>query len=238
MDTAGYVALTRQKGLLDEMQAVANNIANISTTGFRREGVVFAEFIRAAGRDAPSISFADAHGRRTDFGQAGLAPTGSAFDLAIEGTGFFQVEAPDGIRLTRAGAFTPNAEGELATPDGFLLLDTGGAAIFVPPDAAGIAVAADGTLSVDGRPLAQVAVVAPGDATALVRLDGVSFKADGTLLPAEDARIVQGFLEASNVDPVLEIARMIEVQRSYEMSQRFLDREDERVRGVVRTLGQ
>lgn len=238
MSSTGYVGLTRQTGLLNEMQTIANNIANLATTGYRREGVVFAEFIRDTGRGQDSVSYADAHGRLTDASQGALDTTGSTFDFAIEGPGFFLLDTPDGERLTRAGAFMPNQNGELVSADGYRLLDSGGAAIFVPPNARNVAMAGDGTLSADGLPLARVGVFLPNDPTALTRTAGTMFRADGGVEPVEDARLFQGFLEQSNVSPVSEMARMIEVQRAYELGQKFLDREDDRVRAVIRTLGQ
>jgi len=237
MDNAGYIGLTRQTGLLKELQTVANNIANISTTGYRREGVIFSEFIRKTGGGSPSLSFADANGRLTDPTQGALTQTNGKFDFAIEGSGFFQLETPNGTRLTRAGSFTPNAQGELVSVDGFRLLDTGGAPIFIPPDAKTTAVAQDGTFSADGVPLARVGVVQPSDPNSMLRAGGVLFKTASGVEPVENAKIFQGFLENSNVSPVTEMARLIEVQRNYELGQKFLDREDQRIRSVVRVLG-
>jgi flagellar basal-body rod protein FlgF len=235
MDAAGYTTLNRQSGLMREMGVVANNIANASTTGFRREGVVFSEFVAAMDQD-PSLSMAHASGRHVDLSQATVSQTGGKFDFAIQGEGFFLIETPDGERLTRAGSFTPSAEGELVTPDGYRLLDAGGAPIFVPPDAKAVALASDGTLSANGEPLAQVGLWRPADPLALLHQSGTLFSA-GDLEPAEGATILQGMLEDSNVEPVSEIARMIEVQRAYELGQKFLDAEDQRVRGVIQTLG-
>jgi flagellar basal-body rod protein FlgF len=234
MDAAGYATLNRQSGLMREMGVVANNIANASTTGFRREGVVFSEYVAALGQD-PSLSMAHASGRHVDLSQATLTQTGGSFDFAIQGEGFFLVETPQGERLTRAGAFTPNAEGELVTPDGFRLLDAGGAPIFVPPDAK-VAMASDGTLSTNGEPIAQLGLWRPTDPLVLRHQSGTLFDG-GELEPVENAILMQGMLEESNVQPVSEIARMIEVQRAYELGQKFLDAEDERVRGVIQALG-
>jgi flagellar basal-body rod protein FlgF len=238
MDTAGYVALTRQSGLFKEMQTVANNMANISTVGYRREGVVFAEMVQAIPAEGGSVAMAAARGRYTSELQGGLDKTDGTFDFAIEGMGFFMVETPDGPRLTRAGAFTPNVEGELVDMNGNRLLDNGESPIFVPPDAEEIAVAADGTISVAGQPLAQVAVVRPADGAMLTREDGVLFRLDGDFELATDASVAQGYLEGSNVDPVSELTRMIEVQRSYELGQNFLNNENDRIRSAIRTLGQ
>ncbi|EKE43776.1 flagellar basal-body rod protein FlgF [Oceaniovalibus guishaninsula JLT2003] len=236
MDNIGYTALTRQSGLMREMQSVAHNIANMGTGGYRKEGLLFSEHIEALGRDQPSLSMAQGNVRRTSYIQGAMEQTGGAFDLAIQGDGFFLVETEDGQALTRAGNFTPSPEGDLVTPDGLRLLDAGGAPVFAPPGAQ-IAIAADGTVSADGQPLTQIGLwraVAEEDMT---RRSGVAFDLAGAPEPVEDATILQGFLEGSNVDPVGEIARMIEVQRAYELGQSFLEKEDERIRGVLTTLG-
>lgn len=235
MDAAGYTTLTRQSGLMREMQVVAHNIANISTAGFRREGVVFSEHI-ARLDDSPSLSMAYANARHVDLSQAGVSNTGGTFDFAIQGEGFFLIDTPEGERLTRAGSFTPSAEGELVTPDGMRLLDLGGAPVFVPPGARVISLGEDGTLSADGAPVAQIGLWRPVDPLSLQHQAGTLFSA-GEVEPAEGAKLLQGFLEDSNVEPVSEIARMIEVQRAYELGQKFLDAEDSRVRGVIQTLG-
>lgn len=237
MEDAFYTTLTRQTGLLREMQTVANNIANISTTGFRAEGVIFAEYVAALEDGRESLSMASAVGRLVQTQQGALSPTGGQLDFAIEGDGFFLIQTPQGEALTRAGAFTPNENGELVTPDGYLLLDAGGAPVFVPPDARDIAMAGDGTLSADGRPLTRIGLWRPTDPSDLRHQSGARFVADGGVEPADSANLLQGFLEDSNVDPIAQIARMIEVQRSYEMGQGFLEREDERVRGFLRTVG-
>jgi len=237
MDNAGYTTLTRQAGLLREMQTVANNLANLSTTGFRKEGVIFAEHVKALDGKESSLSMATANVRLTVQQQGTLTQTNGNFDFAIEGDGFFMIETPDGQMLSRAGSFTPNAEGELVTPDGYRLLDGGGAPIFIPPDARSIAVSADGTLSADGVPQTQINLFTPVDPTDLTRQNGVRFSVKGDVEPVEGSSIMQGFIEDSNVNPVIEIARMIEVQHAYELGQSFMDKEDERIRGVLSTLG-
>lgn len=238
MENATYTALTRQAGLMREMRVVANNIANLSTTGFRTEGVVFAEHIKSLGPDDPSLSMATAAVRDTLLAQGALAQTGGTFDFAIEGDGFFLVETPGGERLTRAGSFMPNQDGDLVTPEGYRVLDAGGAPVFVPQGAGPVGVAPDGTISAGGQPVGQVGLVRPLNLIGMIREDGVRFRADDGFEPALDARVLQGFLEESNVDPVLQVSRMIEVQRAYELGQSFLDKEDERIRGAIRALGQ
>lgn len=237
MESTGYITLSRQSGLQREMQVVANNIANAATTGFRAEGVVFSEYVKSVD-NAASLSMGQGNIGKTSFEQGGLRQTNGTFDFAIEGDGYFVIQTPMGDRLTRAGAFSPDAEGQMVTPDGFPVLDAGRAPLFVPTGAGTLAVSSDGTLSVDGAPLGQMAIVRPLEPLEMVREDGVMFRADSGDEPAEDARVLQGFIEGSNVNPLLELSRMIEVQRAYEMGQSFLKTEDERVRAAVKTLTQ
>jgi flagellar basal-body rod protein FlgF len=235
MDNASYTTLTRQSGLMREMQIVANNIANSATTGFRQEGLIFSEHVQRIDGEA-SLSMATGNVRQTSMMQGTLTQTGGNFDFAIEGDGFFLVDAGLGERLTRAGSFSPDASGNLVNADGFRVLDTGGAPIFVPPTASDLIVSPDGTISVEGRPIGQIGLYEPLNAAALVREDGVLFRADDGVSPVLDGRILQGFLEGSNVDPISQIARMIEVQRAYEMGQSFLQSEAERIRNALKSF--
>ena len=121
--------------------------------------------------------------------------------------------------------------------DGHRLLDAGGAPIFVPPDARTVALARDGTFSADGQPFAQVGLVRPVDPVTMTRSAGTTFAVAGEVEAVADSRILQGFLEGSNVDPMLELSRLIEVQRAYEQGQRLMEREDDRIKTVIQTLG-
>jgi flagellar basal-body rod protein FlgF len=237
MDNGVYTALNRQSGLMAEMRVIANNMANISTTGFRSRGVLFAEHIAATGPGDPSLSMASAEGRLVSLVQGALSRTGGAFDLAIEGDGFFLIETPQGNRLTRAGSFMPSAEGELVTPDGMRLLDAGGAPLSVPSGVGQIAIGHDGTVSADGNPVAQIGLWAPSDPTGLIADGATRFEVPQGVEPLDGGKVFQGFLEGSNVEAVSEIARMIEVQRAYELGQGFLDSEDRRIRSVVESMG-
>ena len=236
MDSTAYTALSRQIGLRRELDVIANNIANASTTGFRREDLVFSEFVRSAGLDAPSVSMVQADAHRIVQSQGTLEVTGGTFDLAIEGEGFFQIERDGEAYLSRAGHFMPDAEGLLVNGDGNRLLDAGGAPVFVPPGV-DVSLGKDGTLSANGRPLGQIGIVMPADPIDLARAGGNLLKATGDLVPSEGATVHQGMLEASNVNPIGELARLIEVHRRYEANKSFLDREDQRIKSVIQTLG-
>ncbi|EDM73065.1 flagellar basal-body rod protein FlgF, putative [Roseobacter sp. AzwK-3b] len=235
MENTGYTTLTRQSGLLREIQVIANNIANAATTGYREESLIFAEYVKRV-ENGPSISMATPSARSISSLQGGLQPTGGTLDFAIEGDGFFLIEAADGNRLTRAGSFSLSAAGELATHDGHRVLDAGGAPVFLPPNATDLRVAADGTISAEGRLIGQIGLVRPLDPNDLIREGGTLFRTDVGTKPVEGSRILQGFLEGSNVDPIAQVARMVEVQRAYEMGQSFLENENTRIRETLKTM--
>lgn len=237
MENALYATLPRQAGLAAELEVIANNIANLATAGFRREGVIFAEHVAALPQGAPALAMAHAEARHVDLSTGGLIETGGLYDFAIQGAGFFLVETPEGPQLSRAGGFGLNAAGELVTPDGYRLLDSGGAPVVIPPGSAAVSLAPDGTLSSAAGPLAQIGLFQPVDPRDLQHVAGTRFAAaSGTEPAAEPGQLMQGFIEGSNVDPVLEISRLIHVQRSYELGQSLMDREDARIRNVISTL--
>ncbi|PHR57727.1 MAG: flagellar basal-body rod protein FlgF [Robiginitomaculum sp.] len=246
MDNSSYINIARQSGLLKELSMIANNIANISTTGYRREGAVFTEFVNAHGNlagagnkdyaeSSTSIGRLGAH--FSDFSVGDMKRTGGTFDLAIDGVGFFSVDTQAGPRLTRAGNFMTNSENALVTPMGYPVLDAAGSAIQIPQGAMSIAIAGDGTISADGSPVGRVGVFTAEDVN-LKRMGDNLWEAVGGAEPLADARILQGFLEGSNVNPVNEIARMIEVQRSYEAGQKLLDLENERASKTISAIRQ
>jgi flagellar basal-body rod protein FlgF len=218
------------------MTVIANNVANLATTGFRREGVVFAEFVKAS-TPGDSLSMADLRGRFASERPGEQTVTGGRLDIAIAGEGFFAIQSGDEVLLTRAGAFQRSPEGLLVTPDGAPVLDDGGGSIFVPPESASLEVARDGTISVDGVPIGRIGVVT-APAVSLSRAEGAAFRSSAAVTHVEAPRLLQGALEGSNVDPILEIARMIEVNRSYEQAQGLITDTDERVRGTITRLGQ
>ena len=235
MTTSAYSAISRQSGLLNEIRVVANNIANSATTGYRSEGVIFSEYVKSApGQE--SLSLARGNIRNTSLEQGNLNQTNGQLDLALEGDGFFMIETPAGNRLTRAGSFSSNAAGDLVTPDGYRVLDAGQAPVFIPGDAENISFGSDGTFSADGRQLGQIGIFQPAEGTTIKREDGVMFSTDGEVEPTENTKLLQGFLEGSNVNAIHQMSRMIEIQRAYEMGQSFLTSEDERVRNAIENL--
>lgn len=237
MASSVYVALSRQAGLLKELSSVANNIANANTTGFKKQGALFTEYVVAAGQGNPSISMGRLGAHYTSFSQGGFSATGGALDLAIEGEGFFLVNASEGQRLTRAGNFLADATGRLVTAEGFPVLTEGGGEIVITPELSNLVIAEDGTISADGNAVGKIGIVTAPEISLLRRGENLWEAREGTR-PAEKAKVRQGFLEDSNVNPIEEIAHLINVQRNYEAGQKIFEQEDDRISQLIRTIRQ
>lgn len=234
MSNAIYATLTRQTGLMQEMQVVANNLANSSTTGYKSDRAIFAEFLASTGSESPSISMGGLAAHSFNLEEGGLNVTGGQFDLAIQGNGFFVIESAQGPRLTRAGHFQLSAAGALVDAQGNNVLGSGGNAITIPENATRVQISADGTISANGALIDQIGIVAPQGQ--MLRDSHTYFIAPDGYSEVSGAALVQGALEQSNVSPVLEVSRMIEVQRAYEAGQSLLEREDQRISQLISTL--
>ncbi|MEO1042573.1 MAG: flagellar basal-body rod protein FlgF [Pseudomonadota bacterium] len=235
MSDAITVSLSRQTGLLNELSVIANNMANANTEGYRAEAALFSEFVSTR-VDDPSVSMGALRAHFPVLDQGALIETGGRFDLAIDGEGWFAVNRGGEVLLTRAGRFQTDADGQLITPDGDPVLDEVGGAIQIPPNAVDMAVGSDGTITADGLAVAQVGVLL-ADPEGLSRVSDNLWRNNGPTRFAEDTRIRQGFLEGSNVSPVEEMARLIEVQRMYEAGANLGETEHERILSLIEALG-
>lgn len=242
MDNAIYVGLSRQMVLRKEMDIIANNIANMDTTGFKVESMIQktdpAEPAYTFGGPRP-VKFVSPDGVARDFGQGSLVKTDGQLDMAIEGKGFFQVRTPDGARFTRDGRFTTDTTGRLVTQAGHPVLDEGGGEIQIDGEKGQVSVGADGTLSQGNERVGKVGMYGFANAGVLEKA-GDNLYRNGSNQQAEiatDARLRQGYLESSNVKPVLEITRMVEVSRAYERTAKMIDSEADLSRRSVERLG-
>ncbi|MBV9346636.1 MAG: flagellar basal-body rod protein FlgF [Pseudolabrys sp.] len=252
MENALLVGLSRQVALARELDIVANNIANLNTTGFKSDGALFEEYIgqtaRAAdlsGKDA-RVSFVRDRATWVDLSQGTLERTGNALDVAIEGSGFFAVQTPRGERYTRNGAFQVNAAGELVTSEGYQVVGASGPIRFQAKDR-DISISLDGTISVrEGAEAAKESQrgkirVVQFDRASQLQKDGAgTFSAPDGVTPqpadATKTRTVQGSIEKSNVRSVVEMTRMIEVTRSYTQVAQLLQQQSEMQRSAIEKL--
>jgi flagellar basal-body rod protein FlgF/flagellar basal-body rod protein FlgG len=226
LDSGFYAACAGLKAQTQALEVVANNLANLNTSGYRGQAPTFRSLlVSAGGAESNPLNraindFNVLGGSRVDLGPGSLERTGNPFDLAIEGNGFFAVETKAGTLYTRNGGFQVSREGELITGDGDRVLGEQGP-IRVPSGTASIS--ADGTLSVNGAVAGKLRVVEFAPGSLLVPQGGSYYAAaGGSPQPAGGAYVRQGMVEASNVNPVSAMVGLIAVQRHAEMLQRAL----------------
>lgn len=252
MDNALLVGLSRQVALRRELDVIANNIANLNTTGFKGESVMFEQYLDPTARheyfpgNDRRIAFVMDRATLQDFTQGPLQRTEAPLDVAIDGQGFFAIQTPNGERYTRAGNFHLNAQGQLTTNNGHLVLGQGGPIVFEPNDT-NIAIAADGTVSASNGAgqigeRGKLRLVSFQNPTQLTQQGDGLWSAPASQAPQVAAitttRVVQGALEKSNVQPVREINRMLEVTRSYTNISNMQQRTDELRRKAIEKLAE
>jgi flagellar basal-body rod protein FlgF len=237
-----YIGLSQQMALRHQMDGVANNIANVNTTGFKRDQILFREFLVPAeeGGETVNYSYVLDFGTSVDMSNGELTPTGNPFDLALQGNGFFTVETEAGNRYTRNGHFSTDAEGTLVTSDGDPVLDSGGAYITFAPEDGAITISSDGTISAEFSELGgtQIGLVTFANLTGLKKEGGGLFNTDQVPTGAPEATVQQGMIENSNVNAVVEMTRMIDVSRKYQTTQRMIDAGFDLERSAIQRLGE
>ena len=236
------IGLTRQLTLRRAMDVAANNIANSQTTGFKAERVMLAENTDSRARhiDGPDrVAFVDEWALGRDFTQGVLTHTGRPLDMALEGEGFFTLQTEAGERFTRDGRFTLNALGELTASDGAQVLDEGGRPIILDPESGAITIGADGAINQGGAPGQRLGLAVFADAAVLQKTGENRFSAPEDAERMADAAplVRQGHSESSNVRPMAEITRMMEVSRAYASVTRMIRDADELSRKAIERLG-
>lgn len=246
---------TSASGMLAQMarQAiVTNNINNATTSGFKQEltsqGLfwqMLLDRVQRADRPAadtaaaipigPAITTAGALRATTDHTQGGLTDTGGELDLALTGPGFFAVQTPTGVQLTRDGSFARDAQGRLVAADGALVLGVGGPLTL--PDGP-VAIAADGTITVGDQAVGQLQLLeAPPEQLTRAGQNRFALLAGAAPVPATNAAVNQGFLERSNVDITRAVTDMMSAARAYEANQRLIQLQDELLGKAVNEVG-
>lgn len=242
MENAAYLGLSRQMTLRRELDIVANNIANADTTGFKVEQLLLGTEVGERARNHAvrgGVNFVLDKGVGRDYGQGNLEQTGRVFDFAIEGEGaFFTLQDGPNEVYTRDGAFTLDAEGRLVTEGGLPVLGDG-AEIVLDASLGTPTVGPDGTITQNGLPTGRLGVVRFDELGVLSKGGDGLYRNTSNARPtdAPDARVRQGMIESSNVNPLIEITNLIEISRAYESASRMIEQTNELSRRSVERLG-
>jgi flagellar basal-body rod protein FlgF len=252
MENALLVGLSRQMALSNELDVIANNIANIDTTGFKSDNAAFGEYLmpRASDQDFPGkdrrVSFVQDRATWIDFSPGAITHTGDPLNVAIDGNAYLTVQTPRGQRYTRNGALSTNAEGQLVTGEGYQVLGENGPItlqstdhdVAISPN--GIVTVREGSSTADS-PRGRLQLVGFDRPQSLQKDGGSTFLAPAGVNagpPPAGTRLIQGALERSNVNAVAEMARMIQITRSYTDIANILQQQGDQRRNALSQLSQ
>jgi flagellar basal-body rod protein FlgF len=241
MDTPGYVVLSRMSSQLRALDALANNLANVDTPGYQAQRPLFSRFLQPR-PSAPGIAretgvnyaIDRATWRETQPGP--LATTGNPLDLALRGDGFFAVETPQGERFTRNGRFTLSPERELTDAEGNAVLDDRGRPITFGAADTRIEVMGDGTVRSENGVLGKLRIVRFEGMQALRPEGNQRFATDEPPVAVERPGVIQGAVEGSNVQTVLELNRITRNTRAFQGAVNFADAENDRLKTAVERI--
>ena len=240
MENTSIVALSRQTTLRRQLGVIANNLANMNTTGFKGGKMMFVEhLVRSRGGErvfGDKIAYVRDIATVRDLSEGGIKGTGNPLDLAIHGDGYFAIETLTGEQYTRNGSFRLDDAGQLVTKNGDPVLSDGGEPFFFSPDETNIDISRDGTVSTSNGQLGRLRVVQFENQHALRETAGGMFTSEAAPLDVENPQIVQNALESSNVEPIIEMTRLIETHRTYKSIQKLADAENERLKRMIREV--
>lgn len=237
-----FAGLSQQIAVERQMEIVANNIANASTPGYRAQHIVFSEYMKG-GNSQVDVEGGDKLSLVLDYGhyqsnlQGSIKQTANPLNIALEGPGYIGVQTNDGVAFTRAGNFKLDGNGDLITAHGDRISSLGGGTLTIPAEAQEIKISQDGTISTELGIVGQIMINEFENDQELEAIGhGLYSAGDDQGIPATDTIAIQGAIEGSNVQAVVEITRMIEILRSYQRTQSMINTEHERERSMIQRL--
>lgn len=243
MMNSQLVGLSHEVALRRELDVIANNLANMNTTGYKAERIAFEDYLmpQAEGstlrRADQPVAYVQDWASYRDLDPGARRPTGNALDIALSPGGYLTVETDQGIRYTRNGALQINEQGELATMAGDPVVSLGGIPIVFNVNDSDVTITTSGNVNTSGGARGTLQLVSFPNEQELLSVGYNLYQApvEGEVDP--NVTVTQGVLEASNVQPVKEMARLVELQRAYETQSNLLSQSDDMRAEAIRLLG-
>jgi flagellar basal-body rod protein FlgF len=238
MQSGLYVTLSGQVALERRMTTIAANVANQSVAGYRAEEINFKTVLSKAGDTA--VGFASVGESFISRASGVISKTGNPFDIAVQGDSWLALQTPAGTVYTRDGRMTMRADGALVSVDGYPVLDAGNTSILLSPDAGPIAISRDGMITQGSGQIGAIGLFNIDARAKLKRYDNSSVIPDRPATPVLDFAnnsIEQGFIEGANVNPVLEMTKLITVSRAFESISSALEGSENSLKDAIKTLG-
>lgn len=241
MENMLLIGMSQQLAMRRQMDIIANNIANMNTTAFKAESVLFEEHLvktDSIERPARKLAFVNDVATIRNQTEGRSSPTGNPLDLAIVGKGFFTVGTADGTRYTRNGHFMLDPEGRLVNGEGNAVLDADGNEITIQPGETGLSIARDGSVSTTAGPKGRIGLVTFANEADMKKVGTSLYNTTQSPEPTTKAEVIQGTLEQSNVEPIIEVTKMMELLRNYQEVSSVMQRADDLSRQTIKETGQ
>ena len=250
MQNALFVGLSRQMVLGRQLDIIANNLANLNTTGFKADESLFEEYLMPVARENRfrpadrTVDFVNDRGTWRDMRAGAIQHTGNPLDVAINGDGYIAVQTAAGQRYTRNGSLQINGQGQLVTTDGSLVLGDSGPIVFQTTDH-NVAITPDGRVTVveagatnTESVRGQIRIVSFAAPQLLQKEGNNNYSAPPGVAPAPTttSTLIQGSIEKSNVNNVVEVSRLIEISRAYAQIGQMLQNESDLHKNAIQQL--
>jgi flagellar basal-body rod protein FlgF len=246
MQSALYVGLSAQVSLQKRLETIAQNVANISTAGYRADGVTFEAVVSR--NTQTSVAFASAGENYISRRPGNITATGNPLDVAVSGDGWLAYAGANGPVYTRDGRMQMSINGELQLLNGRPILDSGGVPIMLNPDGGAVSISDDGTITQDNNQVGTLGIYLIPPGAKLTRYGNSGVVPDlpvelmTTAIDGEGRQIMggvrQGCVEGANINPVLELSKLIMTQRAFESASAVTDQSSQTMQDAVRTLGE
>src|SRR5258708_5993443 len=238
MQSGIYVGLSAQIALEKRLETIANNVANAGTAGFPAAALKFEAVVSRPAHNTGALASPRENyiSRQT----GAISKTDNPLDVAMAGDGWFAFQTQQGVVYTRDGRMQMTSEGELRTMNGYPMMDPGGATIVLDPDGGAPWIGADGSITQDGRSVGSIGVFQIPNEAKLSRFENSGVTTDlpaAAVFEASDIRVLQGHTEGSNVNPIMELTKLITVSRTFEQANSLLDKSESSLEKAIRSLG-
>jgi flagellar basal-body rod protein FlgF len=228
-----HIGLSHQVALQRQMDIVANNIANVNTTGFKAQHILFSEYLNAP----DGTKTVQAKNTYRDLSQGALKPTYNELDFSVQGEGYFAVQTPKGTQYTRNGSFSLNGSGVLVTKAGYPVLGDDGNPLTVPSGAARITADSTGVLTSEQGPIGTLKLATFDNQQMIKPIGNSLYDAESALEKAvEKPHIMQGMLESSNVNAIAELTAMDKITSAYQSAQNQQTSDHQRAESMIQIL--
>ncbi|MEM8784257.1 MAG: flagellar basal-body rod protein FlgF [Pseudomonadota bacterium] len=240
MSNSILIGLSQQTVLRQHMDIVANNLANLGTTSYKAETPLFEDYLLDAEKgdaDEATLHFVRDYGIFRDLGQGKFQTTDRPLDIAVNGMGYLVVETGAGERYMRGGSFRLDADGQIVTPGGDPLLGDNGRPVRIDGNNTDLTIAKDGTISGGAGIVGRLQVVEFDNDHALRKAGEGLYTTDEIPQPTDRVELLQGMLESSNVEPIIEMTKLIQISRAYASASKLMEASGDLTRRAVQTLG-